>query len=691
VIRALAAALTPLLLLIPAEAAGAAGQDPSAWNSSEALSLVERGREARGVVERDGELRSYRALTEGHIYFFVDSEEGERALIRVDQVAVELFWEAPDQIRQRVVGERSETRLPVRDFRYYLDRLTLVQYGFGDEIQVGHGLDVAGVPHPLAPLPGGDPDRGRYDFRLADSVALHLAGEPDPITIYRVQVRPRDPAAPGVLGSIYLARRDAQLVRMEITFTPASYVDRRTDRISIELDYGLWEGTYWLPNRQQIEVRRELPELDIGMGTVIRAVLRVGGYELNAPVPPEIRMGPPVTAAPASAREAYEFPEGLFAAIERDGLGDVATRIDPRELRAEAARLLRNRPPTGLSPLRLHIPALSSFVAFDRARGLDVGAGLSFRPAGTLRLRAAGGWSFAPARARTDLTLDGIPAGAWTLAARARWNGREDLGVTPGIAPLLGSAAGAVLGEDYRDPWRVSGADLIASREVGERRRTSLGLGVERHRSETLALEDAPWREGRSFRPVLPVADGTFLRVEGGWIEPVPYLPGWGSGRLELQGSVLTGEAGTGGRMDLEGRGVWSTPTGERELRLGLHAGTRMGDPLPQLHRLAGGRGTLPGFPFRSFAGSHHALAEIEGSSDLGSPLVRLRGGLHTGWLGGGVPEAWERGGTGGVLVGATLGFGFFFDLLRLTGARGLGGGEWQLLFSVDPRWWDRL
>jgi hypothetical protein len=38
----------------------------------------------------------------------------------------------PGPGRQRIVGERSETRLPVRDFRYYLDRLTLVQYGFGD-------------------------------------------------------------------------------------------------------------------------------------------------------------------------------------------------------------------------------------------------------------------------------------------------------------------------------------------------------------------------------------------------------------------------------------------------------------------------------------------------------------------------------------------------------------------------------
>jgi hypothetical protein len=222
---------------LPAQTTEAEG-----WNEPRVLELVQRAREARRTLITHGGLESYRALTEGHIYFFVDPEEGERALIRLDQVAVELRWQAPDIVQQHILGNRSETRLPVREFRYYLDRLTLVQYGFGDEIQVGSGMDVAGVPHPFAPLPGGDPNLAPYDFRLADSLAIRLPGEPEPIRMHELEVRPRDPAAPGILGRVLVDRRSGSIVRMQFTFTPASYVDRRTDRIEVELDYGLWEG-----------------------------------------------------------------------------------------------------------------------------------------------------------------------------------------------------------------------------------------------------------------------------------------------------------------------------------------------------------------------------------------------------------------------------------------------------------------
>lgn len=681
--------LLPAAVAAVAPAAAQVGGGEGDWNDPRVLELVERGVEARRTARMDDALQSYRALTEGHIYFFVDPEEGERALIRLDQVAVELFWEAPDRVRQRVVGERSETRLPVRDFRYYLDRLTLVQYGFADEIQVGHGMDVAGVPHPLAGAARGA--SGPYDFRLADSVSLSFPGATEPLTVYEVEVRPRDPADPGVVGSIFLSRRDAQLVRMAFTFTPASYVDRRTDRIAVELDYGLWEGRHWLPNRQLIEVRRELPELDIGVGTVIRAVLRVGNYELNVPIPPVILMGPRVSRLPDEARDSYDFPEGLYAGIERDGLGDVATRVDPRELRARAAELLRNRPPTGLSPVRLHLPAASSLVSYDRARGLELGVGASFRPAGTTRLRIAGGWAFAPGRPRASLHLDGVPASSWVLDGRAVWDVREELGAARGIAPALGSLGALVRGEDYLDPFRVSGAAIGAARELARGSRVRVEVGLERHRSETLHVETAPLDAGREFRGVLPVAEATFAVMGASWLEPIPAGPLGSRGRAGLEARLLGGEPGWGGRIDAQAELLWRTPGGARDARVLGRAGALVGEPLPQLHRLIGGRGTVPGFPYRSFGGRAHGVATAEGAVDMASPWVRARAGLHAGWTDGRTPETWDVPGTSGIRVGATAGIGLFFDLLRIDGARGINGGEWQLLLSVDPMWWDRL
>ena len=674
-----------------AQATPPPSQDPGAWNSPRVMELVETARKARQTVRNDEGLESYHALTEGHIYFYVDPEEGERALIRIDQVAVELFWESPDQVRQRIVGERSETRLPVRDFRYYLDRLTLVQYGFGDEIQVGQGMDVADVPHPLAALPGVDPSLEPYDFRLADSLTLTLPGAPEALRVYELEVRPRDPSKPGIVGTFHLSRGDGQLVRMAFTFTPSSYVDRRNDRVSVELDYGLWEGRFWLPNRQILEVRREIPELDLGVGTVIRAVLRVSGYQFDEPIPPELRFGPPITTLPASAREAFPFREGLFDGMERDGVAAVATRVDPREMQAQAARLLRNQPPTGLSPFRIHLPSISSFLAYDRTRGLDMGAGASFRPNGILQFRGSGGWAFAAARPRAELSLEGITSGPWVVAVRGSWNGRGDLGVDPAIAPFLGSAGALVLGEDYLDPWRISGGSFEMERQLPDGGRLRLGMGVEHHASNALEVTTAPLGGDRGFRPVLPVDEGFLARGSVGWWGLADRLPLGARGEVRGHGEALAGEPGVSIRLDGGTRMAWSPPRGERELQVEVSAGTRLGEPLLQHRRLLGGRGTVPGFPFRGFAGDHHVQASLMGAVDLGSPLIRGRMGGYGGWIGGGDPDPWGLPGSRNVRVGVTAGVGLLYDLLRLEGARGLSGGEWQFLISVDPRWWDWL
>ena len=674
--------------VLPAQAVEAEG-----WNEPRVLELVQRARDARRILITDAGLESYRALTEGHIYFFVDPEDGERALIRMDQVAVELRWQAPDIVQQHILGSRSETRLPVREFRYYLDRLTLVQYGFGDEIQVGSGMDVAGVPHPFAPLPEGDPTRAPYDFRLADSLAIRLPGEPEPIRMHELEVRPRDPAAPGILGRVLVDGRSGSIVRMQFTFTPASYVDRRTDRIEVELDYGLWEGRYWLPNLQRIEVRRELPELDIGIGTVIRAVLRTRNYELNVPFPEVLPFLPQVTQAPAEVRRSYSFPEGLFDALERDGLAEAAMDVDPRELRARATELLRNRPPSGLSPLRLHLPRISSGLRFNRAEGLFLGMGGSITPRGDVRVRMHGGFAFGAGTPSAEVRIEGAgdPTLSWALGASFRE--RADLGLTPGSDPITSSLSALVRGEDYLDPFHRSwaGGSVQLRRSPGNSIRFEWGM--ESHRALERTVEAAPLDGKKTFRPVRPVAEGGFGRMGISLDERIEW-PGNGRGSLSGTAALLGGRAGTGVTFSGATDARWGPASGAREISLSLRGEGWVGDPLPQAHRLLGGRSTLPGFPYRSFAGTRAVVGSLQGATDLKGAILRLRGGLHGGWAGGldaDVAEAWGVRETDGVRVGATLGLGLGWDILRLEGARGLGGGEWQILLSVDPRWWDRL
>lgn len=691
---------------------------PTAWNHPEAHALLALGRGARQRQAADTSLESYQALTEGHIYFYIDPEDGEQALIRVDQVAVELFWEAPDLVRQRIVGERSETRLPVRDFRYYLDRLTLVQYGFGDEIEVGQGLDVARVPHPLAPPPPGGPERDPYDVRVLDAVSLRLPGVDEPLQVVELQVRPRDPSLPGALGSVFLDVSDGQLVRLALTFTPASYVDPRTDRIRVELDYGLWEGRYWLPNRQEIEVRREIPEFDVGVGTVIRAVLRVGAYDLGAPMPTFLRGAAPVTQAPLAERGAWEFREGLFDAMDRDGVGRVTPRVDPRALRVEAARLLGNQPPSGLSPLRFHLPAVSSLVAADQARGVSTGLGGRLRLASGAQLRGWSGVAIGAGRPQARLEVEGPPRGETgptrSLGWTAEWNAWPELGARP-AAPGLFSTLGALAGgEDYRSPYRRSGAwvrstfrwdgaapagTLLGGRPgsgslggwPGARglTRVELRAGLERHRSATSAWERAPlglW--GEDFRPLPEVEAGTFanLGIRVRHREDGLGFGSWGGSpgavlEVEGEGELLAGRPGAGLRVEAHGT-LTRRPFNDRsELRVHLGGGTLTGDVFPQQERFLGGRGTVIGLPFHAQRGSLWFVGGIEGSQELGTPWLRLRGGLEAGWV------------DDSFLAGARMGLGLGWDVLRLDVGHGLAGpgGRWQVLVSIDPRWWEFL
>jgi hypothetical protein len=430
------------------------------------------------------------------------------------------------------------------------------------------------------------------------------------------------------------------------------------------------------------------------VGTVIRAVLQVGDYRFNVVHPPMFRELPPVTWAPQSDREEYEFHEGLLDAVERHGLTGVRTDADLRRLRAQATELLANRPPTGLSPLRFHVPRVSSAIRYTRAEGLALGAGGSLRPTSTLRVRAHGGYAFGGGFPSGSVSLDGVwgDGNGWEVQAGA--NQIRDLGLRPGSDPLLASLGALLRAEDYRDPFRSSFVRTGLEWTRSDDWRIGVGLGLRRDRSLGLAESSSPLFDDREFRPVRPVATDEFVTGELTASREVP-LPAGGHGRVRSRlEALLGGSAASGMAVDAALDGRWGSPMGNRELEGLVHLRSWAGDPLPQGHRLLGGRGTVPGYAYRSWAGRHLAMASLEAATDLRGPLIRLRAGLHAGWAGRGDPEvleSWDAPGSGGVRPAVTLGLGLGWDVLRIQGARGLRNGEWQLLLSVDPRWWDRL
>ena len=281
-----------LALALATGASPAVAQQASSWDDLRVLELVERGTATRQAAVMDG-LRAYTADARGYVYFFLDRQAGEeRNLVKTDQLAVRVYWKAPGLTRQHILGRRDDRRMPT-NIRYHLDHLVIIQENFGDVIRIGDGDEVSSVLHPLAPGAA-----ARYEYLLADSITVAFADGLDPVRVYEVQVRPRDPGLPGFVGTLFLDRETAAVVRMNFTFTPASYVDRQLDYIRVSLENALWDRRYWLPYRQSLEIRRKLPFLDLPVGSVIRGRWEIGDYNFEDDLPDLFFLGPPVVRNP---------------------------------------------------------------------------------------------------------------------------------------------------------------------------------------------------------------------------------------------------------------------------------------------------------------------------------------------------------------------------------------------------------
>lgn len=106
-----------------------------------------------------------------------------------------------------------------------------------------------------------------------------------------------------------------------------------------------------------------------------------------------------------------------------------------------------------------------------------------------------------------------------------------------------------------------------------------------------------------------------------------------------------------------------------------MHAGLAFGNVPPQQLYYLGGRGTLPGHPFRAQSGNGFWLSRAEAIFALFDPWVALRMFAAAGGV---------RGGS--VLASAGPGLGLGWNVVHLDLGRGLSGGHWEWVVSVDRR-----
>ena len=664
------------LLSVAGPAAGQQGvyRDPATRD------LVHLAREHRASARTAPDSVGYSARAEGHVYFFLERDDGGAPIpMRVDQVALDIHRSRRGETRQIVRGLRRRELLPVKDFRYYIDRLTAVQDGFGDRINVGQGHDVRGVLHPLAE--GGEET---YRYRIADSIRVSGPDAAEPLLVYRVEVEPRRDDAPAFVGSVFLEAATGALARMDFTFTPSSYVDRRNSGVHVRLEHALWEGRHWLPHRQTIEVRREIPELELPVASVIRATLRIGGYDF-APTRAEdfFDQSAPTLVAYGEA-DSSEFQAGLMAGMADQGLAPMGLA----EVRAEARRVTRERVASGLPKARFYADRLSSLIRANRAEGVYAGAGASFSPQPAVKLEWLAGYGFWSRAAATAVR------GRWTSdgGARARvelhWNQLRDVGTRRFAAEGVNTLHALLRGYDYTDPYFASGARAEIGRSVGGGgARVDLRLGWEDYDAP-----GAPWRgglgDGSANRPLRPVEEGTRLAVGAGATKVWSTGPNWSvSAALGATGSRWRGSGGLAATARVDFR-VAARDLSRRAF-VGAEAGSAEGSQPSQHHYFLGGRGTLPGHPYRAYGGRRFALARAELSVSMAPTWLSARILAGAGAVGGeaaSLLEGWDAAPTRGLVGYAGIGLATVHDAIRVDGHWGLPGGEFELVVSVDPR-----
>jgi hypothetical protein len=685
--RSLQLALCAALALTPGVALPGAAQT---WNTDSGVALARRGVERRRSTASDTALRDYKAQAHGFLFFLGQFGDGLTApprLVKADQLELEVYWKAPGLSKQRIVGWRDRAELPT-DIMYHRDHLGIVQNNFGVAIRLGDGDEVRDVPHPLAPV-----GPALYDYALGDTTTIALPQRV--VRVVALRVRPKRADQPGIVGTLYLDIETADLVRLAFSFTARAYLDPQLEDVSVVLDNALWEGRFWLPYRQEIEIRRRVTWLDLPARGIIRGRWAVDGYQFNLGLARSWFAGEEISALPKAERDSFPWRGSLAAAIQ--GAAEPVRQDDLAAVRAEIERVAGGQALSGLKARLLGGRRVSDFLHWNRVEGLALGSGVVWRGGGEAReLRALGGYGFAGGRATGSVTAVARPRGGRATFEAEGYRTVRDVGDVPVIAPLLNSLGGQELGDDYGDYYLATGARVAYRHGLGARAEWSTAAG--REMIASLDLRAAPASGTLRPNPALGGAGVDFVAL-------AVRRPSLG---LAVRRDVHAQLVVEGGRLDggaryvrAAGEGLALFPLGATRGLVRAQGGVASAD-LPA-HRafVLGGRGTLLGDDFRRWGGRRMALAHVEWRVPV--PFLSLAVGPYTrtprslivapfaaaGWSDrpiAGTPWAATPGAR--VTVGLALEWLGVFRLEAGIGAQGHQGG---FAFDVTRDFWDIL
>lgn len=720
--------MRPALILA---VAGAVAASPAAtlaqrsWNDSTTRQLVARATDRRARQLADSGLADYTAQAHGYLTFL--GQVGDSFLlppkvIKADELMLEVHWRAPNYSKQWIVGRRDTLLLPT-DINYHRDHLGIVQNNFPDIIRLGEGDEVQDVAHPLSA-------RGlaTYEYQLSDSMRLEIPGRT--IDVYEVKVRPRDDREAAAVGAVYIAKDDGQVVRMAFSFTRSALKDKLLEDVSIVIENSLIEGRYWLPSRQEIEIRRTGSWMDFPARGIIRGRWEIRDYRVNQGSTVALAPGPEIVYAPPQRRAGFRWADTtIMAGLPSDI--DVARDDDVRQVQEEARRLVRAQALQRAQSTRPSARSLSDLLQVNRAEGLALGAGVQRRFGAGFDANVAGRFGFADHEPKGSVSLGWERADGVALRLRA-FREYRDAGDARETSRLRNSIAAQEFGSDYSQPFDTRGAGVAFQIGTHGGLRWRLDGGYE-------------WQDGVAVRatPSLGAYEPTLAAFRGkGAVFSLgaerPLGEWWWGGTLRARGELRVGQLGArgdpalgvavppvdpsvGAPLDRSGgfmRGFasldFTRDLGRSQLQLraeggGVHA---QGGVAPQLLLFAGGPTSAPGYDFHAFRSTTLFATHAEWRMPVpfpGIPLgrwgripgeARLAPSLHLLYTGSGAPGT-LRGAPGGSPVGSgyrsgwypAVGLGAlsFFDLLRVDVARGLRDGRWTFGVDISRDFWSIL
>lgn len=653
-----------------------------AWDDPAALALVARATESRRLGPGDSTLAGYRSAARGALWFLTQVGEGldgAPRLVRADEMQVQTYWRPPSRSKQVITAWRHGVEIPY-GLDYHRDHLVPVTDDYGDRIRIGNCDEVCDVPHPLAPGA-----TATYAYAITDSVVLDAPDGRVPLVV--VQVRPRDPGRPRVVGELALDAASGRLARARLTFTRAAYRDRDLEDVTLVLEHARQGGRWWLPWRQSLELRRRNAIVAFPVRWVIRTTWTVERYELDS-IPSDAQLaGPPIAGLAAPDDDPAPWDRPL-----RETLADapaLVTRDDIARTRADVARLVARDALTGLGRSHLALAGVSDLLRVTRVQGVVAGAGAQFG-AGPVVLTPRIAIGFADGRVQGGATA-AWQAGAARLELEAGRDVRDVADRLPVISPLLNSVRAQESGNDLGDWLQRTGASLRVLVPLGGRWALQARGGVDR--IDSLAVAATP--VSGSYRPNPSFGAGTWATARAGLALARPPEAGGGalSGVLELRaGAGTTGWAQ--GWLDA----LWQGAMGPGAMAV-RGVGVLSSEGAPAWTTIAlGGRGTLPGEPYRSFGGRRGALLRAEWLLDVPVPAARLGGVVTTGSrvrigpligagvAGGAADTPWQPSSGIRPVLGAAVEWPA--RILRLEAGWSPRAGAFGVTLDAHPDWW---